>query len=161
MNTDLRKKATNDFEKDLMNNGEFGKTTKNVRKLRNINFATTEGRNYLMSEPNHRTAKFFTENILGIEMRKIGILMNKPVFLGLSILELSKILMHEFWYGHVKPKYGKKAKSFIVCIKIDDIFKDIARDVETRLDTSSYKLVNQIDHCLKEKIKKSNWINER
>ena len=68
--------------------------------------------------------------------------MNKPVYLGLSILELSKILMYEFWYDYVKPKYGKKAKlcskdtdSFIVYIKTDDIYKDIAVNVETKLET--------------------------
>ena len=68
--------------------------------------------------------------------------MNKPVYLGLSILELSKILMYEFWYDYVKPKYGEKVKlcyvdtdSFIVYIKTDDIYKDIAEDIETRFDT--------------------------
>ena len=73
--------------------------------------------------------------------------MNKPVYLGLSILELSKILMYEFWYDYVKPKYGEKVKlcymdtdSFIVYIKTDDIYKDIAEDVETRFDTSTYEL---------------------
>ena len=73
--------------------------------------------------------------------------MNKPVYLGLSILELSKILMYEFWYDYVKPKYGEKAKlcymdtdSFIVYIKIEDIYKDIAEDVKTRFDTSNYEL---------------------
>ena len=69
------------------------------------------------------------------------------MYLGLSILELSKILMYEFWYDYVKPKYGKKSKlcwkdthSFIVYIKTDDIYKDIAEDVETRFDTSNYEL---------------------
>ena len=68
--------------------------------------------------------------------------MNKPVYLGLSILELSKILMYEFWHDNVKRKYVKKAKlcymdtdSFIVYIKTDDIYKDIAEEVETRFDT--------------------------
>ena len=71
-------------------------------------------------------------------MEKTEILMNKPVYLGLSILQLSKKLMHEFWYNYVKPKYGKKLKlcymdtgHFIVYIKTDDIYKDIAGDVET------------------------------
>ena len=70
--------------------------------------------------------------------------MKKPVCLGISILEISKILMHEFWYDYVKPKYGEKAKlfymdkdSFIVYIKTEDIYKDIAEDVETRIDTSN------------------------
>ena len=73
--------------------------------------------------------------------------MNKSVYLGLSILELSKILPYKFLYDYVKPKYGKKAKlrymdtnSFIVYVKTDDIYKDIAEDVETRFDTSNYEL---------------------
>ena len=70
--------------------------------------------------------------------------MNKPVYLVLSILELSKILMYDFWYDYLKPKYSEKAKccymdtdSFIVQIKTDDIYKDTAKDVETRFDTSN------------------------
>ena len=73
--------------------------------------------------------------------------MNKPVCLGFSILYLSEILMFEFWYDYVKPKYGKKTKlcymdtdSFIVYIKRDDIYKDIEEDVETKFDTSDYEL---------------------
>ena len=114
MNADLRKKAKNDFEKyffKLMNNAVFGKTMENVRKHRDIKLVTTERRrNYLVSEPNYQTKKFFTENLLAIEMKKTEILINKPVCLELSILELSKILMYEFWYGYVKSKYGEKAK---------------------------------------------------
>ena len=93
MNTDLRKKAKNDFEKDffkLMNNAVFGKTMENVRKHRDIKLVTTERRrNYLVSEPNYHTTKFFTENLLAIEMRKNQILMNKLVYLGLSISDLN------------------------------------------------------------------------
>ena len=73
--------------------------------------------------------------------------MMKPVYLGLSILELSKIVMYEFWYDFVKPKYGEKAKlyymdteSFILYIKTDDIYKDITEDAETRLNVSNYEL---------------------
>ena len=151
MNTELREKAKNGFEKDffkLMNTAAFGKTMKNVRKYSDIKLVTTERRrNYLVSEPNYHTTKFFTENLLAIEMKKTEILMNKPVYLGLSILELSKILMYEFWYDYVKPKFGEKAKlcymdtdSFIVHIKIDDIFRDITEDVRTRFDTSDFEL---------------------
>ena len=119
----------------------------NVRKHRDIKLVTTERRrNYLVSEPNYHTAKFFTKHLLAIEMKKTEIHMNKRVCLGLSILELRKILMYVFWYDYVKPKYDKKAKmcymdteSFIVYIKADDIYKDIA-DVETRFDTSNYEL---------------------
>ena len=144
MNSDLRKKAKNDFKKDflkLMNNEVFGKSMENVRKHRDIKLVTTERRkNYFVSEPNCHTTEFFTENLLAMEMKKTEILMNKPVHPGLSILELSKILMYEFWYDYVKPKYSEKVKlcymdtySFIVYIKTDDIYKDIAEDVETRL----------------------------
>ena len=71
--------------------------------------------------------------------------MNKPVYLSLLILELSKIVMCEFWYDYLKPKYGEKAKlcymdTDIVYIKTDDIYKSIAEDVNTRFDTSNYEL---------------------
>ena len=102
MNTDLRKKAKNNFEKDfltLMNNSVFGKTMKNVRKHKDTKLVTTEGRrNYLVSESNYQTKKFFTDQLLAIEMKKAKLLMNKPVYLGLTVLELSKMLMYEFWY---------------------------------------------------------------
>ena len=105
-------------------------------KHRDIKLATTERRrNYFMPEPNHHTTKFFTE-----------ILMNKPVQLGLSILKLYKILMYEFWYDYVKLKYGEKVKlcymdrdSFIVYMKTDYIYKDIAEDVKIIFDTSNYE----------------------
>ena len=94
-----------------MNNAAFGETMENVRKHKDIKLVTTDRRrNYLVSQPNYHTTKFFTENLLAIEMKKTEILMNKPVHLGLSILELSKILMYEFWYNYVKPKYSEKAK---------------------------------------------------
>ena len=105
MNTDLKKESKNDFERDffkLMNNSVFGKTMENVRTERRTN--------YLVSEPNCHTTTFFTENVLAIEMKKTLILMNKPVYLGLQILELSKILMYGFWYDYVKPKYDEKGK---------------------------------------------------
>ena len=112
MNTDLRKKAKNDFEKDffkLMNNAVFGKTMENVRKHRDIKLVTTERkRNYLVPGPNYHTTKFFTKNLFVIEMKKMQILVNKRVYLGLSILELRKILTYEFWYNYLKLKYGEK-----------------------------------------------------
>ena len=80
-------------------------------------------------------------------MRKTQILKNKPVYLGLSILDLSKTVMYEFWYDYVKPKYGENAKpcymdtdSLIVPVKTDDIYEDIAEDVETRFNTSNFEI---------------------
>ena len=124
------------------------KNMENVRKQRNIKLVTTERRrNYLVSEPNYHTTKFFIENLLAIEMRKTQILMNKPVYLGLSKLDLSKTVMYEFWYDYVKPNYDENAKlcyidtdSFIVHVKTDDIYKYIAEDVEARFDTSNFEI---------------------
>ena len=97
MNTKLRKKSKNYFEKDffkLMINAVFGKNMENMRKHRNINpVAAERRRDYLVSEPNYHTTKLFTESLLAIEMRETQILMNNPVYLGLSILDLSKTVM--------------------------------------------------------------------
>ena len=104
MNTKLRKKAKNNIEKEffkLMNNAIFAKSMKNVKKHRKIKLVTTERRrNYIVSKPNSHTTKFFTENLSAIEMRKTQILMNKSVYLGLLILDLSKTVMCGFWYGY-------------------------------------------------------------
>ena len=97
-----------------MNNTVFGKTMENVRNYRDTKPVTTESReNYLVSEPNYHTSKFFTENLLAIEIKKTKIFMNKLVYLDLSIVELSKVLMYEVWYHYVKLKYGEKVKWFI------------------------------------------------
>ena len=89
MNTELRKQAKNDFQKDyhkLMNSSVFGKTMENVRKHRNIKLVTTDKRrNQLVSEPNYYTTKWFSENLLATEMKKTKVKMDKPVYLGLSI----------------------------------------------------------------------------
>ena len=151
MNAELRKQAKNDFEKDSfksMNNSVFGKTMENVRKHRDIKLVTTDKRiNQLVSEPNYHTIKYFSENLLAIEMKKITAKTNKPVYLGLSILEISKTLMYEFWYDYIKPKYQKNAKlyyintdSFIISIKTRYFYEDIANDVEKRFDTSNYEV---------------------
>ena len=85
-----------------MNNSVFGKTMENVRKHRDIKLVTTDKRrNQLVSEPNYHTAKWLSENLLTIEVKKIKVIMNKPVYLGLLILEISKILMYEFWSNYV------------------------------------------------------------
>ena len=151
MNTKLRKKAKNDFKKDffkLMNNAVFGKTMENLRKHRYIKLVTTDKRrNRLVSEPNYHTTKWFSENLLAIGMKKTKVKMNKPIYLGLSILEISKILMYKFWYDYMKSKYGDNVKlcyidtdNFIMYIKTEGFCKDIADDVEKRFDTSNYEV---------------------
>ena len=114
MNTKLRKKSKSEFEKDffkLMNNSAFGKTMENVRKHRDIKLMTTEEKKIkLVSEPNYHTTKHFLKNLLAIEMKKAKVKMNKPIYLGMSILDISKTHMYGFWYDYVKPKYKDKAK---------------------------------------------------
>ena len=102
MNTKSRTEAKNSFEKDffkLMNNTVFGKTMGNVWKHRGIKLATTvKRRNQLASEPNYHTTKYFSDNLMAIEMKKTTVKMNNMIYLGLSILHISKTLMYEFWY---------------------------------------------------------------
>ena len=151
MNTELRKAAQNDFEKDLFkltNNSVFGKTMENIRKHRDIKLVTTDKkRSKLVSEPNYHTINLISEDLSILEMKKAKVKMNKPIYLGLSILEISKILMYEFWYDYMKPKYDNSVKlcymdmdSFIMNIKTNDFYKDIANDVENRFDTSNYEV---------------------
>ena len=151
MNTELRKAAKNDFEKDLfklMNNSVFRKTMENIRKHRDIKFVTTDKkRSKLVSEPNYHTINLIAEDLSIIEMKKTKVKMNKPIYLGLSILEISKILIYEFWYDYMKPKYDNNVKlchmdtdSFIMNIKTNDFYENIANDVENRFDTSNYEV---------------------
>ena len=151
MNTELRKIAKNDFEKDffkLMNNTVFEKTMENARKHRDIKLVTTDKkRSKLVSEPNYHTINYISENLSIIEMKRTKVKMNKPIYLELSILEISKKLMYEFWYDYMKSKYGDNVKlcymdtdSFIMNIKTEDFYKDIANNVEKRFDTSNYEV---------------------
>ena len=134
MNSKLRMEAKNDFKKDffkLMNNSIFGKTMENVKNHRDIKLATiNEKRNKLVSETNYHTTKHFSEDLMAIEMRKIKVVMNKPVYLSQAILDISKTLMYEFWYDYIKPKYQEKAQlcymdtdSFIIHIETEDFIQ--------------------------------------
>ena len=148
-NTQLRTAATNDFEKDffkLMNNSVFGKTIENIRKHRNIKLVTTEEK-YLhtVMRLNFKSGVLFDENLMGCEMGKIKVVMNKPVYLGQAILDLSKIIMYEFHYDYMVPKYGDRLKlcymdtdSLVYHIRTEDFYADIADDVQTRFHTSGY-----------------------
>ena len=149
-NTQLRTAATNDFGKDLfklMNNSVFGKTMENIRKHRNIKLVTTEEK-YLRTvmKPNFKSGVLFGENLIGCEMGKIKVVMNKLVYLGQAILDLSKIVMYKFHYNYMVPKYSlEKLKlcymdmdSLVYDIKTEDFYEDIADDVEARFDTSGY-----------------------
>ena len=120
----------------------------NIRKHRDIKLVTTDKkRSKLVSEPNYHTINLISEDLSIIEMKKTKVKMNKPIHLGLSILEISKTLMYEFWYDYMKPKYANNVKlcymdtdSFIMNIKTNDFYKDISNDVENRFDTSNYEV---------------------
>ena len=151
MSTELRKDAKNDFEKDLfklMNSSVFGKTMENIRKHKYIKLVTTDKkRNKLVSEPNYHTINLISEDVSIIEMEKTKVKIKKPIYLGLSILEISKTLVYKFWYDYMKPKYNDNVKlcytdtdSFIINIKTNDFYEDIASDVENRFDTSNYEV---------------------
>ena len=163
MNTELRKLARNDFEKDLfklMNNSVFGKTMENIRKHRDIKLVTTDKkRSKLVSEPNYHIINLISEDPSIIEMKKTKVKMNKPIYLGLLILEISKILMYEFWFDYMKPKYNDDVKlcymdtnSFVMHIKTNDFYKDISDDVDNRFDTSNYEVKRPLPIGKNEKV---------
>ena len=148
-NTNLRAKTKNNFEKDfykLMNNSVFGKTMENIRNRVDVKLVNTEEKlRKLVAKPNFRSRKIFSENLVSVHMKKTSLTMNKPVYLGMCILELSKTIMYEFHYNYIKPKYGEKAKllftdtdSLMYEIETEDFYKDISGDVKDRFDTSDY-----------------------
>ena len=150
MNTKLRaKKGNSDFEKDfykLMNNSVFGKTMEDTRKRVDIKLVNDRVKaKKLTAKPNFEHLNIFCEELLAIHMKKTSLTMNKPIYLGMCILDLSKTIMYEFHYNYIKPKYGDKAKllftdtdSLMYEVKTEDFYKDISGDVKDRFDTGDY-----------------------
>jgi hypothetical protein len=151
LNTELRTKATSEFEKEffkLMNNSVFGKTMENIEKRVDVRLVTEKKKAIKLSaKPNYDRHTIFDENLIAVHMKRTTIFYNKPIYLGMSILDLSKTLMFEFHYDYIKPKYpGDKAKllmtdtdSLVYEIETDDFYKDIADDVESKFDTSEFR----------------------
>ena len=148
-NTNLRSKAKNNFEKDfykLMNNSVFGKTMENIRNRVDVKLVNTKEKlRKLVAKPNFKSRKIFNENLVSVHMKKTKLTMNKPVYLGMCILDLSKTIMYDFHYNYIKSKYGDKAKllftdtdSLMYEIQTEDFYKDISGDVKDRFDTSDY-----------------------
>ena len=152
VNTKLRieaKKSGNNFEVDLfklMNNSVFGKTLKNIRNRVDIRLISTDKvAQNLAAKPNYDCCTIFDENLVAVHMKKTKLFFNKSVYLGMSILDLSKSLMYDFHYNYIKITYGDKAKllftdtdSLAYENKTKDIYKDINPDIEKRFDTSDY-----------------------
>ena len=148
-NTNLRAMAKNNFEKDffkLMNNSVFGKTMENLRNRVDVRLVNTKEKlRKLVAKPNFKSRKIFNENLVSVHMSKTSLLMNKPIYLGMCILDLSKIIMYDFHYNYIKSKYADKAKllftdtdSLMYEIETEDFYKDISGDVKDRFDTSDY-----------------------
>ena len=149
LNTSLRMEAKNEFEKDffkLMNNSVFGKTMENIRNRVNIKLVNDKKQaEKLSAKPNFNHCNIFSEDLVAIQMKKTKLYFNKPVYLGMCILDSSKTLMYEFHYNYIKKKYGDKAKllftdtdSLMYEIQTEDFYKDISADVKHRFDTSDY-----------------------
>ena len=149
LNTKLRTEAKNEFEKDffkLMNNSVFGKTMENIRNRVVINLVNNKKQaEKLSAKPNFKHCNIFSEDLVAIHMKKTKLNFDKPVYLGMCILDLSKTLMYDFHYNYIKQKYGDKAKllltdtdSLMYEIQTEDFYKDINENVKDRFDTSGY-----------------------
>lgn len=151
LNTEMRTKATNDFEKNffkLLINAIFGKTMENLRSRVDIRLRTkwsgTYGARKLIANPNFKRHIIFDEDLVAIEMQKTQLLMNKPIAIGMAILDISKCVMYQFHYEHIKLKYGDKAQmiytdtdSFIYEVNTDCFYSDMKLNLE-KYDTSDY-----------------------
>eukprot|EP00732_Lithocolla_globosa_P000150 Lithocolla_globosa_v1_NODE_30_length_9033_cov_22.154583.p4 type:complete len:270 gc:universal NODE_30_length_9033_cov_22.154583:5715-6524(+) len=133
-NTDKRKGATDDFEKDLfklMNNAVFGKTMENVRERINFVLVNDEKKAKKLAKPTFKKRTIFNEDLAGIHQHKIQVRLNKPLSVGVAILDLSKTLMYDFHYNYIKTQYGDKAKllgtdtdSLKYVIETEDLYEE-------------------------------------
>ena len=129
-----------------MKNSVFGKTMENVRNHRDIKIENTnKQQSKYASDPNYHTSKRISKNLMIMEMKKTEVKMNKPLYLGQAILNISETLMYEFWYDYIKLKYGDKVRlcytdtdSLAIYVETEDFYEDIAGDIEKWFDTSNY-----------------------
>ena len=139
-NTDKRKHAANDFEKDfykLMNNSVFGKTVENLMKRVNVKLVNNKTKlSKLIASPSFDYFRIFSEDLAAVNMKKTKLYLNRPIYVGFSILDLSKVLMYQFHYEYMKPKYGCNAKLLFtdtdsLCfyeITTDNVYQDMLED---------------------------------
>jgi hypothetical protein len=147
-NTKKRKHAANDFEKDfykLMNNSVFGKTMENLRKRVNVKLVNDKAKlSKLIASPSFDSFRIFSEDLAAVNMKKTKLYLNRPIYVGFEILDLSKVLMYQFHYEYMKPMYGCDAKllftdtdSLCYEIKTNDIYQNMLQDTDL-FDTSEY-----------------------
>ena len=129
-----------------MNNSVFGKTMENIRNRVDIRLVTREEQaKRLTSKPNYQHHTVFSKTLAAVHMKKTSLYFNKPIYLGMSILDLNKTLMYDFHYNYIKPKYGERAKllftdtdSLAYEIETEDFYRDISSDVKSKFDISNY-----------------------
>lgn len=164
LNTSMRTRATNKFEKEyykLMNNAVFGKCMENVRKRSEICLRSTWDGRYgvrrLIAMPNFKRRTIFNENLVAVEMHKTNIMMNKPIAVGMAILDISKVVMYDYYYNFLKKKYRERIRlaytdtdSFLFQVETDDYFADMKENLD-RYDTSEFAEDNiyQLPRCNK------------
>ena len=164
MNTEFRKQAKNDFEKNfykLMNNSVFGKTMENLRNRVDIKIVRSNEKDKirkLVASPLYSRHVIFTNDQVGIDMHKSRLLLNKPVYTGMTILDKSKILMYDFFYNHLKKQYGEKCEllytdtdSLLLKIETEDVYKDIKAN-ENFYDTSDYPKEHPLHSTVNKKV---------
>ena len=149
LNTNLRTASKNDFDKDflkLMNNSVFGKTMENIRNRVDIRLVNEEIQaEKLASKPTYEGRTIFSESLAAVHMKRVKMKIDKQIYVGFCILDLSKTLMYDFHYNYIVKKYGGKQKllftdtdSLTYEIKTEDFYQDISSDVEEKFDTSNY-----------------------
>ena len=150
MYTELRKKAASDFEKDLyklMNNSVFEKTMENLRKRVDMKLVRSHEKDKLrrlIASPAFPRANIYDDDLAAIQVHKSNLLLNRPVYVGMSILDLSKHLIYDFCYNQLKAQCGESCQllytdtdSLLLEIETEDVYKDMAQN-QTLYDTSDY-----------------------
>ncbi|XP_071628361.1 uncharacterized protein [Temnothorax longispinosus] len=163
LNTKFRTQAKNDFEKNLyklMNNAVFGKTMENVRNHVDVRLLTNwdgrYGAEVMIAKPNFHSRSVFSENLAAIEMRKLEIKFNKPIYVGMCILDISKTCLYKFHHEYMLPLYRDKCKvmyttdSLIYHVECDDVYETMKSDID-KFDTSDYAIYNAYDIPLENK----------
>ena len=156
-NTEKRKNARNDFEKDifkLLNNAVFGKTMEDKRKHLDFEIVSDEKRLMkCVNNPSFKHSHIINENLVGVEKQKPKLKLDKPIFIGMSILDLSKQHMYRFFYDVMKPKYGDNIKmvytdtdSFVFHTKTDDIYQGL-KEINDEMDFSGYDKKSSMLWC--------------
>jgi hypothetical protein len=162
MNTELQKQATSDFEKDLyklLNNSVFGKTMENLRNRVDVKLVCSHEEDKLrrlIASPVYARASIFDDDLAAVQMHKSRLVLNRPIYVGMSILDLSKSLMYDFYYNQMKAQYGDHAEllytdtdSLLLEIQTEDVYSDMSEH-QSLYDTSEYLE----DHPLRSKVNK-------